>query len=144
MLEEQVRIFVYGTLMENFGNYNKFLSDYVVNIQRAYTKGILYHLKNKECPALIEGDETIFGEVITFVDNEKHSVLKSIDNLEEYFEGNPEVMYERRHIKVYYENESSEQIYAYIFINPKALTSENCEKVYSGDWRAYVEMMKIE
>lgn len=141
MLEEKVKVFVYGTLMENFRNYNKFLKPFVYHIQKASTKGTLYHLKNKDCPALVEGEETVFGEVISFVDDKNHSVLKKLDNLEEYFEDSTELMYERKLVEVKCENDGTERVYVYMFINTKLLTDENSEKVLGGDWRAYKEVI---
>lgn len=139
MLEEPVKIFVYGTLMENFRNYNKFLKPFIYHVQKASTKGKLYHLINKDCPALVEGEDTILGEVISFIDDKNQSILKNLDNLEEYFEDSTELMYERRLVQVNYENKISEQVYVYMFINLKLLNTENCENVLGGDWRAYKE-----
>ncbi|HBF77810.1 MAG TPA: gamma-glutamylcyclotransferase [Clostridiaceae bacterium] len=135
------RIFVYGTLMEGFRNYNKYLKGHVLGHEKSYVYGKLYHLKNKNCPALVDGNDIVYGEIMTFTDDENGSILKTMDSMEEYFEDQDEVMYLRNNIKVYHMNGKSEMLPAYIFINTKMLNERESEYIKLGDWRKYISEM---
>lgn len=52
----KVKIAVYGTLMEGFRNYNTYLKKRVTKVEYGTTKGKLFHLKDINCPALIDGE----------------------------------------------------------------------------------------
>ena len=102
MLMKQAKLLVYGTLMKDFCNFNKYLLNQS-EINKAYVYGRLYHLIDKECPALIEGSDKVFGEVITIADDDDNTVVNSVDELEKYFKGNKiNIVYIREEIKVYY------------------------------------------
>ena len=61
------RMFVYGTLMKGFVNYDHHLRGQVISITQGDTAGQLYHLP-QGYPALVEGDKAIKGEVMELVD----------------------------------------------------------------------------
>ena len=70
MLEprEQKKIFVYGSLRTGFFNYNKYLMGKVNDSKVGKVNGQLYHMPHKGYPALIEGNDEVFGEVMTLKD----------------------------------------------------------------------------
>lgn len=137
---KQVKLFVYGTLMEDFCNFNKYLLNSTAQIKRAYVYGKLYHLIDKECPALIEGSDKVVGEVITIVDDDDNTVVNSVDELERYFKGNKSsIVYTREETKVYYENGEIEILGAYILKDRKLLSKDNSIYIPNGDWRYFLE-----
>jgi gamma-glutamylcyclotransferase (GGCT)/AIG2-like uncharacterized protein YtfP len=126
--------------MEDFCNFNKYLLNSTVGIKRAYVYGKLYHLIDKECPALIEGSDKVVGEVITIVDDDDNTVVNSVDELERYFKGNKSnIVYTREEIKVYYENGEIEILGAYILKDRKLLSKDNSIYIPNGDWRYFLE-----
>lgn len=81
------QIFVYGTLLKGMYNYEIYCSAEDSYHQKAYVDGLLYSLKGRRYPALIEGKERIAGEIHEV----SEQTLKKIDELESYFgEGHPE------------------------------------------------------
>jgi gamma-glutamylcyclotransferase (GGCT)/AIG2-like uncharacterized protein YtfP len=135
MLES--KIFVYGTLMNDFKNYNIYLKNKAISVTRAYIYGELYHLQMHDCPAIIEGKDKVYGQVITFVDDDAHSVLKQIDELEKYFFNSNKIIYVRTKVDVYYLNNTIEKLSFYKFINKDLLVSEKAVYIDSGDWKEY-------
>lgn len=80
------KVFVYGTLMRGFSNYQKLLRKQkfnkfeIVNIEEAvFPKGKMYSFEDVY-PVVIPGNDDIQGEIITF----KHpsSALSWIDHIE--------------------------------------------------------------
>jgi len=76
------KIFVYGTLMKGFYNYKRYLEGRISRIIPGRTHGLLYHLP-EGYPALLEGNESIEGEIMEPVDE---NLLKTLDRLEGYAE----------------------------------------------------------
>ncbi len=134
---KKFKIFVYGTLMEGYHNYDKYLNGHVISTKNAHIKGKMYHLPQKGCPAVIEGDEDIYGQVFEVEDDENNTVSKSVDDLEKYFNGSDEVMYERKLKTVFYENGECEDIGVYIFVNNKYLNSNKVIDIKSGNWHEF-------
>jgi gamma-glutamylcyclotransferase (GGCT)/AIG2-like uncharacterized protein YtfP len=132
-----VKMFVYGTLMEGFRNYEKYLKPYVIDKKEGYILASLYHLEDKNCPAIIEGSDRVYGEILSVVD-EDGSVRKAVDELEFYFEGSTEMMYNRKSFKVYSED-GIEDLDVYLFVNEKYLHEHKIEKIPSGRWREYMK-----
>ena len=85
MLEprEQKKIFVYGSLRTGFFNYNKYLMGKVNDSKVGKVNGQLYHMPHKGYPALIEGNDEVFGEVMTLKDFE--AVMIPMDKMENYY-----------------------------------------------------------
>ncbi|CAM3700289.1 gamma-glutamylcyclotransferase family protein [Erysipelothrix urinaevulpis] len=130
------QIFVYGTLMEGYRNFDKYLQGHVLKIEKATVKGKLYDMPYLDFPALLEGNDTVHGEVIT-VDNFS-KLQKDIDAMEGY-KGNDDDMYKRIPKTVFLE--SGEEIildvyqyHAYSF-DPQFKT-EACY-IPEGSWRAF-------
>ncbi|MEG0318844.1 MAG: gamma-glutamylcyclotransferase, partial [Niameybacter sp.] len=72
------KIFVYGSLRQDFWNYDKVLKNRVCHIEQGTIKGSMYHLP-AGYPAVISGTDDIHGEVMTM---SQHKLLKSLDFLE--------------------------------------------------------------
>lgn len=133
------KIFVYGTLMDGFKNYNRYLERNVKSITPAYTLGKLYHLKKYGCPAMIPGKDKVQGQLITYFDDEKESLTKAVDEFESCFDDNNRTAYIRKKIRVFYkENEEEEDIDCYIFVDNNRLKPEDIIYIENGDWRNFI------
>lgn len=131
------KIFVYGTLMKDFRNYNIYLKNKATSIAKAYIYGKLYHLGNRNCPAIIDGTDKVYGQVIEFDDDEKHSILNKIDKFEKYFFDSDEIIYERTKVLVHYMNDTVEELSYYRFVDKEKLSQENAQYIPSGDWGSF-------
>lgn len=121
--------------MKDFKNYNKYFKDNVTSIKSAYIHGKLYHLYNHDCPAIIDGTDKVYGEVIEFIDDSKKTLLNEIDHFEKYFFDINEIIYERHPVDVYYSNNDKEKLSFYKLINLNVLKNEYIE---SGNWKDYL------
>jgi gamma-glutamylcyclotransferase (GGCT)/AIG2-like uncharacterized protein YtfP len=74
-----VKVFVYGSLMNGFWNFEILLGDKVKEIRKGTTRGEIYHLP-EGYPGAIEGCGQIHGELIEVDDK----TLKELDLLEGY------------------------------------------------------------
>ena len=84
--EEKVeRVFVYGSLRSDMFNYKTHLEGKVKENVKGTIEGDLFHIENKEYPAVVPGDGEVVGELMTF--NDFESTLKDLDELEAYEEG---------------------------------------------------------
>lgn len=140
---KKVKLFVYGTLMKDFRNYEKYLKGRVSEFKKAHTDGQLYHLKHKNCPAMIQGGDRVYGEVMVYNDNDQLGLLRELDLMEEYFEGSSKPMYRRQEINVWYDDGSKDKAFAYIFIRSDSLNGSNSEYVKQGDWGRYIKEKSI-
>lgn len=130
---------MYGSLLENFYNYNKYLDLKVEKKSYGRVLGKLYHLKNKGYPAMIKGNDFIYGEIFELYDWE--ITVASLDELEGYYgDGNPHNEYDKTLIEVeVLPGKSKELVYAYMY-NCKD-EGELSEEIYlpEGNWRSFME-----
>lgn len=132
------KIFVYGSLRSDMFNYNKLLNGKVYKVYKGTIKGRLFHLDNKGYPAVIPGNENIFGELMELKDFNKS--LEELDELENYTEDNNEnCEYLRKEVKVKLEDGSIEKAYYYEY-NPESNINKNDNllPVSYGDWKVYM------
>ncbi|RKD32249.1 gamma-glutamylcyclotransferase family protein [Thermohalobacter berrensis] len=137
------KIFVYGTLMEDFYNYNYYLKGKVIKREYARTKGELYHLTKEGYPAMVKGDDYVYGELIVVKDFGK--TLKILDQLEGFYkEKNEKNEYNRvvKEIEVL-KNNTKHKAYVYEY-NAKSKDELKEKEVYipNGDWRRFMEKEK--
>jgi len=137
-------IFVYGSLMEGFFNYNTYLKGKVISRKYARTKGILYHLINKGYPALIEGEGYVYGELIE-IKNFKETLM-DLDELENYFgDNNRNNEYNRvlREIEVL-EDGTKHKVFLYMYncTNKEKMDKENI-RIPNGSWREYMNEKRV-
>ena len=125
--------------MENFFNYDKYLVGKVLNRRLARTNGKLYHLVNKGYPAMIEGNDFVYGELIEVADWENN--VKDLDDMENYYgEGNPNNEYNRVSIEVeVLENDSKETAFVYMYNCKEEQELKNELYLPKGSWRLYKE-----
>jgi gamma-glutamylcyclotransferase (GGCT)/AIG2-like uncharacterized protein YtfP len=135
-LKTERKLFVYGTLMKGFENFNKYLKGKIKEIKRGYTYGKLYHLSKDNYPALLDGKDKVWGEIITFYDDGQ--IMKEIDKAEEVFDKSPTYLREKR--KVFYEDGKQEFIDMYIY--KKNIDSKSHIYIESGDWKTFLSDKK--
>lgn len=139
------KIFVYGSLMEDLFNHEKYLKGKVISRKYARSKGELYHLTKCGYPAMIEGTDYIYGELIEVCDYE--NTLKELDAMEHFFgEGNPDNEYNRKIIKVQLlDNGKEELANAYIYnANDMLELKQNNPYIKNGDWRSFLEKKQLQ
>lgn len=131
-------IFVYGTLRPGLSNFHLLLP-YIKKIERAFTRGSIYHLPYGY-PAMIDGEDIVHGDYIEV--KKIHQVLKLLDELETYYgPNNPQNEYERRKTKVINKFGKEKDAYIYIWAKPKELRQYG-EIVPGGDWKKYIRDKK--
>lgn len=131
------KIFVYGSLMRDFYNFNKALSGKVLSSAPARVKGTLYHLVEEGYPALVSGDGWVYGELIQ-LKNFKDTVVH-LDQIENYYPDNANNEYERLITPVQViETGSEEQAYVYWYSCEENIRENAVILVEDGDWRNFM------
>jgi len=125
------RLFVYGSLKFGENNHNRIFSDYDIKITSAWTYGELYDLGY--FPALTEGNNKVYGELIEFNNLE---ILVRVDSLEGYRGENSNFnLYDRMEIIVFTDkNEFTAWAY---FLNKSKIIESDGELITSGVWSNY-------
>lgn len=131
------KIFVYGTLLKGCRNYRKYLEDHVGQIQSAYVRGTLYSIKNKDYPALLEGNDFIAGEIMEIDD----SLCDVLDRLEG-FRCNGDLMneYNKKTVWIYdldFQPIIQLPVYFYNIQHPEQIHSLH-EEIKSGSYRTWL------
>lgn len=136
--KEPKRLFVYGSLMEGFFNYDKSLRGKVISSSPGKIRGLLYHQSLKGYPALVEGEGWVRGEFLELADFAE--IISICDRIEVYLgPGNPGNEYERRVSVISLDNgvETPAQVYWYArsdLDSPK----NPVVRAASGDWREFM------
>ena len=125
------RLFVYGSLKFGEINHHRIFSGYDIKVTPAWTYGELYDLGY--FPALTEGTNKIYGELIEFDDLE---ILRRVDSLEGYRGGNSNFnFYDRKEIHVFTDkNEFTAWTY---FLNKCKIIESDGDLITSGVWSNY-------
>ena len=107
---KNINIFVYGSLREGFFNYNKYLDGKVSKKINAKLNNVeLYHMPYKGYPAIINGQDSILGEIMIINEADYDSTLEAMDEMEGFLsDGNPENEYHKMIFEV--ENLESNEI----------------------------------
>lgn len=136
-----LKIFVYGSLREGLYNYEKHLAGQVVKNEIGTISGELFELKGLGYPALLQGTNTVIGEIITLKGDVK-AIMQTLDELESYFgENNPTNQYDKITTSVFnIETKKQEQlpVYFYNIKNPD-MDSSILVSIKEGDWKKYTE-----
>ncbi len=127
------KIFVYGSLRQDFWNHDKVLKNRVRNITPGTIHGALYHLP-AGYPAITSGTDTVHGEVCS-LSQDKH--LRSIDLLEGYT-GDPSIdLYTRKKKTVTFPDGHTEECWVYLYIDQNYVRKKGTYLPH-GDWRKYM------
>ena len=125
-----VPIFVYGTLMPGFSNYELYLRDKTEKGLPATTKGKMYDVGS--FPAVVDDDGNVKGYLI-YIKSNYEKILKSLDELEGY-------LYERNIIEVSLETGETEFAWIYHWV----LSTDSLVEIPSGDWALYTSTPALE
>ncbi|WP_366924687.1 gamma-glutamylcyclotransferase [Metallumcola ferriviriculae] len=133
-------VFVYGTLMDGFWNYEKHLKPHVIGKWEAWVSGTLYHLR-EGYPALLEGDNPVYGNLVQCRQFDK--AIAILDRLEGYHGPGHTNLYERITKAVFLHDGEVFEAFTYVY-SPARL--HEVEKfgilIPSGSWREYIEERK--
>lgn len=138
------RIFVYGSLMKGFYNYEKFLKGKTINeISGTSIEGKLFHLPKKGYPAVISGKDIISGQVLDVIDNGK--IFEEINQMEGIISpNNPKNEYniEIREVKFLDGSREYLPVYIYNSIEDEIINNDLGIYISSGDWKLYMTEKK--
>lgn len=133
-------LFVYGSLREGFYNFEKYLEGKVVSITPAILAGKkLYHMPYKGYPAVLEGRDIVFGEIIEVEDYE--NTVKAIDEMENFIsDENPANEYHKTLLKVQHLKEDKQELCYVYFYNKENDEKFDSEAIYipNGDWKDFM------
>lgn len=136
---KKLPIFVYGTLRNGFGNYERLLKGNTIAEHAAITTGSMFSVYGGGFPALLtepKSNEPIKGELMFIKDELYDEVIRSLDWLEGYHEEyEHESMYLRKAVKICDESKG-EMIESWVYYwnrNGSGLG----EHVESGCWKEY-------
>jgi len=122
------RLFVYGSLKFGEINHDRIFGGFDIKVTPAWTYGKLYDLGY--FPALTEGNNKVYGELIEFDDPE---ILMKIDMLEGYRGKESSFnFYERREMQVFSDKEEF-TAWAYFLRKYKVIDADG-ELITSGIW----------
>jgi len=140
--------FFYGSLMERYENFKRYIKKRVLVVEVAYCRGILYHLPIG-FPGLIVpeqgGDELVVGEMMAVSDPEK--IMKVLDRLEDYYPANPKrSVYIRRLLPIIVETPGDppkfRQSQAWVYTYPSdhlTYQHERQVRIECGQWKAFAK-----
>lgn len=141
---EQHPLFTYGSLMENFFNYQLYLTGKIQGKpKKARIQGSLYHLTEKGYPALLPAESWVYGEVFELKDFDQD--IQVLDQMEGFDQGEPNE-YHREKRTVYLFNEATQAydqaLTAYVYryaVENDAEFKNHSDFIPEGDWRRYME-----
>ena len=137
------KIFVYGTLMKGFYNYERALAGQEVSRVPARIRGRVWHMTNRGYPAVKEGDGWVYGELVELKDFA--AVIDTMDNIEGYY-GPGDSRNEYARILSPVENLETgaiEEAYVYCSVPDDLGTPDNpALELAHGSWRTFMEENK--
>lgn len=137
-----INLFVYGSLREGFFNYNKYLTNKVIEKKDAKVENMkLYHLPYKGYPAITIGQDVVFGEIMVLSEDYYEDTMRAIDEMEGFIsENNPENEYHKIILEV--ENLHSnkkEKCFVYFYNKDKdKLFDSRAIYLSHGNWKEYM------
>jgi gamma-glutamylcyclotransferase (GGCT)/AIG2-like uncharacterized protein YtfP len=136
--------FFYGSLMERYANFNRFIKRRVNTLQAGYCRGFLYYLP-LGFPALIHPDDPcetlVAGELMTF--NNPVRAMRVLDRLEQYNPLAPDKsIYIRKKLRVIAEQGDGElkQVDAWVYTYPEDHLSDDHQRqvrIECGQWASF-------
>lgn len=141
---EEKKVFVYGSLREGFFNYDKYLKNKVSPASLGEVKGKLFHLPHKGYPALLDGEDTVIGEIMELKDF--HETIIPLDEMEGYlsFEDTSNNEYTRITMEVKNINTNTVEtcyVYKYVESNDNKF-NHHAVHIPHGDWKQYMSNLE--
>ena len=139
---KNVNLFVYGSLIEGFFNYDKYLKGKVVEKRAAKLENMqLYHMPYKGYPAILKGQNSILGEIMVINEDNYEATMEAMDKMEGFIsENNPENEYHKIVLEVKnLQTNEKEKCFVYFYNKDKDKVFDS-ESVYipNGDWKEYM------
>lgn len=133
MLNNHIKVFVYGTLKPGESNYQRYCVGKVVQEQPAIAFGELFDLP-VGYPAMTPGDTPIRGFLLTFADP---TILSALDELEDYHPHRTpeENEYYRQQIEIYNQTKQSLGLAWVYLMNQERVKHLGGNPISSGWWR---------
>ncbi|MGG1659321.1 gamma-glutamylcyclotransferase family protein [Brevibacillus sp. NRS-1366] len=144
-MKQKLPVFVYGTLLEGFPNYERYVRPYRHDAFPAIIKGELYHLP-PGYPGLLQGTNEITGTVLYFATDEYESALAGLDELEDYYgAGDLRNEYERIIVPARLIGTANKEVMAYVYryLN-EAYVKWKGIRLAHGDWRRFMHERQTE
>ncbi len=137
-----INLFVYGSLREGFFNYNKYLTNKVVQKKDAKLENMkLYHLPHKGYPAITSGEDVVIGEIMVIGEDYYEDTMRAMDKMEGFIsEENPDNEYHRVILEVEdLHTNKKEKCFVY-FYNKDKDTLFDSKAIYipHGDWKEHM------
>ena len=139
---KNINLFVYGSLRENFFNYDKYLKGKVEKSFPAKLEDMnLYHMPYKGYPAITKGEDVVCGEKVVINESNYEETVKAMVKMEGFLsDNNPENEYHKVILEV--ENlltNEKEKCFVYFYNKERDMIFEE-ESVYipHGDWKEYM------
>lgn len=142
-METKLPVFVYGTLLKGWSNYERYVRPYPHEAIPAEVRGELYHLPTGY-PGLLAGRDRVRGNVLYVSPEEYEQVLAGLDELETYYgPGDPRNEYERTVITARLHSGAEVEAYVYLYVDEKYARAEGTP-VADGDWSAFMRKRQPE
>lgn len=129
-----MKVFVYGTLMKGFGNYNYYLKDRIISLKKGETEGLLYHLP-AGYPGMIEGKGTVKGQIVELLNN---GDIEKLDGLEGFYGEGKNNLYDRIEKEVFTEDGETLYCQAYIYRDIEYARNYGIY-IQDGNWKSFME-----
>ena len=139
--------FFYGSLMERYENFNRFIKRKVTRLNVGYCRGYLYYLP-MGFPGLIYPEDAcsslVAGEIMTFSNPAR--TLRLLDRLEQYNPLKPhKSIYVRKKLPVIIEEQEEngvelKQVHAWVYTYPEDHLSKKHQRqvrIECGQWTAF-------
>ena len=145
-MNKNINVFVYGSLREGYFNYDKYLKGKVLSIKKAKINNkIVYHMPYKGYPALMNGDGTVYGEIMEIKPDIYDETMAAMDKMEGFIsENNPQNEYDKKVLEVEHLSDgTTENCYLY-FYNKNIDNRFDKEAIFvpHGDWVKHIEENK--
>lgn len=143
-MKGQLPVFVYGTLLEGFSNYERYVKPYRHEIIPATIRGSVYHLP-QGYPGLLDGSDTVKGGVLLFSPDDYEAAMEGLDKLETYFgPGDPRNEYERIEAAAQLCGRDERMtVYVYRYVDETYVKSRGTY-VKGGDWHSFMQHRQAE
>lgn len=128
------KIFVYGSLRQDYWNHDKVFKNRIRSIEKGKIKGKLYHLP-AGYPAVLKGQDEVYGEIITIT---QEKILKSVDFLEGYLGEGKENLYTREKCEAVLEDGTKVDCWVYSYVNEREAKKEGLY-IPHGDWKKFMD-----
>lgn len=131
------KIWVYGSLMEGSFNYEPALDQGIISRTPACVRANLYHQTKKGYPAIIPGDNWVYGELLELRDFE--NLIVRLDEIENFTEADCDNEYNRILTATFQpETGITDEAYVYWYGRQDLNTPENpAVFIPGGDWREF-------